>query len=475
MTTTAPVTGPTQTTPAMSPCLPPDARKLIEIANAEGTAQEVNQAREAIASLSPAEKKALFNDLIKNDPKALEKFAHEMVDSASRNGGISLDKQREFFVDIAKNLTGEQLAAVEQAFVKADKGTVNSRSLEELSQAIARHSTSEVKADFIAALAPKAADQTSTDITPKGWVSDSIYKLNLYDPEARAISVVLSSFADAKSLDFGKAMSALEGKSTLEAVINASMMPTYRIKPSGAEESKFDLKQFEALSKIMEGSKNTIHQASFIKATGAILPDISDKNSRAQIANAMSRIFDRDTVGIISVLAAAERGGGDTFANYAEVMLKDVKGGELQLNTQIKNFVNSRPLNGPSHSTMDLFTKMPDSTMAKDRAMDFGYMLGSVSKAFSNINAGIDRKRELAAAIFNDVLGPFASAAKVTGANTGAFLLADAIYKNEKDLAMAFMNEVLQKGQDKILPEYIVSATILGHIEDGMGLVGGQS
>jgi hypothetical protein len=453
-------------------------------------AKEVNNAIDAIAKLNATEAKQVFDQLAadgkKNGKDYFQSLAHEMVDTGWRGGGVSLKNRERFFKDVAEKLSGPQLASLEKAFATADKSDINARSIDELSKAIATFSDGKIKADYIKALAPTAVDQKDA--------SSGHTSYNNFDPEARSISTVLAGFKSPNAAGFPESLAAIKKEpGAYDAVINASMKPTEKYNAFAQTYLKsYDTTQFQAIAKLMEASGSSLDKAQFIKSAGNILPKVENAKDRESIALAMKSVIDSDVVGVISKLAgSSEVLGGDALANYSRVMLEDVKNykdpktgktlnGEQLLNEQIKSFISSSPkdtegLKSESKkTTWQLFQQGGQpSPEAQERAQALGFLVGSVAKGLKNINADIDKKRELASAVFNDILGPLAGLVKGgMGANTASLLIADALFKNKEvninKVLAAIFSPATESGD---LDQLVINKLLLGNMEDGAGLV----
>ncbi len=437
--------------------------KISEIVKNGADAKEVNEAIYAISGpkdsscpnpggfkgLSQSDKRKLIDQLVSENK--LDKFMHEMVDSATFGGGISRENRIDFFNDMAANLNGKQLAAMQQSLVKADKAFVNARSNQEFSDSIASHCKNEqIKVEFIKELAPLAADQKKYKSENDGYIRS--LKDNLYDPEARAISTVLSSFKTGDSYNFVEAYNAIQNVKVngvsvaLSSVINASLKPVL----NETQPVEYNTHQFEKISKLLSQSNNLEDKVAFSIEAGSVLGNIGDwsASAKAKITEATLKVILSDTARIIDRMRSADGNGKAAFPNLVKSMVQDVEGGEKTLNELVKSFMTSAPKDG-SLNTVKLFdSKSTDPKQIeamKIRAQSLGYIVGSVSKAFDNINAEIAKKKEIAVAIFNDILGPLASVTGTSVSNTFSLILGDALFKDAKSLANGILDQIIKK------------------------------
>ncbi len=452
---------------AMSPCPPPTPFQKIGSAAVAGDAATVNSAIESFKNLDTTDTRALFDELIK-DPKTLDKFAHEMVDSGTFGGGISLDKQRAFFANIAKKLTGDQLAKVEQAFAKADSPEVSLRSVEELSKAVSTHALPLDKAAYVAALAPLASDQTQFNGT--GW--NAAGTTFLVDPEARAIARVMSEWQKPNTdPNFAIAMKAISPNASqddkaFDSVVQAAAGMQYNSVTKRVENIKLENLTSE-LSNVVaslngsfsyQGGRGSVaaadvkanfvisssllfNHANFVK-NDVRVPQFFDVENAKAIAN----VINSDEVGVITTLSqGSDYVLGTALREYAQVMISDVKDGKKTLEKQMTAFLSDEGPDGKNTLEILKSSVTPDGKLtafAEQRGRAFGYLAGAISAGFEEVADNKAEQAKLIAAFLNDVLG----AAKIPGANVTSALVEMALTEGRDNPARAMVEAMLPKG-----------------------------
>jgi hypothetical protein len=419
-----------------------NARKSIDIANSNGDAKSVNEAREKIAKLSSEQAQALFDDLIRNDPKALDKFAHEMVDSATFRGGISIDKQKDFFADIAGKLTGKQLAAVEQAFSKADGVTANLRSIEELSVAISKNASPAEKAEYIGQLAEHVTSQKIYAVANYGYSMD---------PEARSIGIILAGWKDPKDVSFTQAIQAVSPDGTATDVMNSVLrssvglrkfdtspmmqqgLPNYLDAIISKISSLDSSPLYTSNVKDIKTGKNIEVSASSIKANtfasasqllrasgyGFKNPISIEDEIQKSIACSIGKLIDSDPVGVMEKLSNIDGIAATAMSDYTDIMISIGEKGKDILVKQIALFMSGGPESQKSKiDSLDFmarglivekgkdgqtFTKLSDQAIVRANAL--GYFLGGISAGFSKHVDNKKKEAEMIGALLNDVLG----------------------------------------------------------------------
>jgi len=116
----------------------------------------------------------------------LDRVADEVMDGDwFGNGGLSGDERRAFLSDMAGKLDGDSLAALSDAFARADNGGFDS--VTELGDAVATHAAPQTKVDYIAAM-KNGVDDASQSSYGLGYSGTQ-----LQDAEATAVGDVLAS------------------------------------------------------------------------------------------------------------------------------------------------------------------------------------------------------------------------------------------------------------------------------------------
>jgi len=87
----------------------------------------------------------------------LDRIAHAVMGGDEfGHGGLSSDERLAFFADMAGKLDGQSLAALGNAFARADTGGFDP--VTEIGQAIATHAAPQTRIDYIAAMKPQLDD-----------------------------------------------------------------------------------------------------------------------------------------------------------------------------------------------------------------------------------------------------------------------------------------------------------------------------
>jgi hypothetical protein len=426
-------------------------------------AKEVNKALDSIESLSQSDKRKLVDQLISE--KKLDKLMNEVVDSSTFGGGVSRENRIDFFNDMAANLNGKQLKEIQQSLRKADKDAINARSNEEFSNAIAVFCTNEqVKIEYIKELSPTASNQKdfkNQDDSPK--------EKNLYDPEARSIAIVLSSFKKVENSD--KALIEIQKSGNMESIINASVNPIHRYGASKSSSDgyiEYDVSCYNKITDLVSKSDSLRIKVDFLKVAGDFIPK---SGCGPYIALGMEKIIKSDPVGVMYQLGTSdELNKGQTFSNFARVMIEKIPGGPEKLNDIITAFISAKPKDNSQKSWELFLNPQQNPELANRRAMVVGYMVGSISKAFTEINMDEAKKREYASAVFNDILGPLTSFLKVTGSNTSSVVLADSLFKDRADTSSEILNMFFGDKPDDgdIGKTLLIPAEIWGMIQTGV-------
>lgn len=451
----------------MSPCLPQTPLQRIGSAAAAGDAATVNAAIESFKNLDAPDTRALFDELIK-DPKMLDKFAHEMVDSGTLNGGISVDKQRSFFANIATKLTGAQLAKVEQAFAKADSAEVNLRSVEELSKAVSAQALPADKAAFVAALVPRAANQAQVKGT--GWDADGT--TFLVDPEARAIARVMSEWQKPNSdPNFAQAMKAISPNATQDdkafnSVVQAAAGMQYDSLTNKVANGRLE-NLTSKLSNVVaslngsfsyQGGRGSVAaadlKANFVISSSLLFNHANFVKNDFQIpksfdvenAKAIANVINSDEVGVITTLSqGSDYVLGTALREYAQVMISDVKDGKKTLENQMTAFLSDEGPDGKNTLEILKSSVTPDGKLtafAEQRGRAFGYLAGAISAGFEEVADNKAEQAKMIAAFLNDVLG----FAKIPGANVTSANVEMALTKGRDNPARAMVEAMLPKG-----------------------------
>ncbi len=200
---------PTSTAPAGGWTPPPEAKAKIDTAvmnitkllNSDGifnyvSADDVAKAANILAGLDAASADAVVDKL--SEKGLLSTFAQEAVDSSMVGGGLSKSDRATLFANMAKQLDGQTLAAVEQAFSATSEGSAGFDRVSELSQAVATHATSAAKVDFVKQLATHSTN-TSAQRTNSYGLGYNFTDERIGDPEALAIATVIGSMQNAPS------------------------------------------------------------------------------------------------------------------------------------------------------------------------------------------------------------------------------------------------------------------------------------
>lgn len=351
--------------------------------------------------LTPAERDAVVSQLSDSDLKSLA----GNVDHGGIGGiqGLSSDEKKDVFNTLAGSLSGPQLARVSQAF--HDPGEVAA-----LAQSVATFSSNATKAEFVAAMAGKVADQKTGD-TSTPFLSGTT-TTQLGDPDAKAVGTVLASLKG-DGANFDKAVGSLSD-SQLEAVVKSSAgqtMTTVSGYGGGASVTNtYDPKTLTGLIDAAATAGDPAVKARVFAAGGREVSEIAgssslfnpnptaDKSAQS-VADSLTRVMQSDTTGVTRQLEVNDR-SGIGLAGYTQQELRTEAGQKT-----LGGFVATLQT-GPNHNqspTAYIEQKTPNGEYAN--AHSLGYMSGAIQAGIGKLQASNKEKADMIGNIFSTVVG----------------------------------------------------------------------
>ena len=152
------------TAPAVRDDVAQRADRVEALINSDGvfsyaTASEVRQAADVIFGGDARTADGVIDELARRG--TLDDFAAEVMDGNVVGGGLSVTDRQRLMANFARNLDGDSLAKVSDAFAATHARSGGHQSVAELGQAIGTHATPGAKLDYLTAQAPKTTDKPS--------------------------------------------------------------------------------------------------------------------------------------------------------------------------------------------------------------------------------------------------------------------------------------------------------------------------
>ena len=162
---------------------------------------------------------------------ALDTFAAEVMDGSWVGGGLSVTQRQELFKQMARQLDGDTLARVSDAFASTEAISGGHRPVAELGRMVGIHASQAAKLDYLAAQAPKTTDKPSFDRMP--GLNDEVFHS---DAEALAAAHVVGSLRDSPAGAEAAFRTLDASPGAIEAVVTASAQyeTTFASGPMGA-------------------------------------------------------------------------------------------------------------------------------------------------------------------------------------------------------------------------------------------------
>ncbi|MEM6265955.1 MAG: hypothetical protein AAF707_00390 [Pseudomonadota bacterium] len=364
-------------------------------------------------ALTPSQRQEVIEGLSDDD---LQKLAGEIMQTRPLIGGLSSGERQELFTDLARGLDGTQLARVAEAFATTGGDSDGFTPIGELAAAVATHSGTQQKLDFIAELAPLTTDSTSFSSTGIGY-SNSTYA----DAQANAVGTVIASM---RGQAVTQALNILDD-AQLQAVIDTSVqanMSTASASGGIAASMSWDTSGYEgimeavATARTVGGSSpiDSVEQrARVFDAAGNALAEIDDtstiiggltvigkSDTMAAVTQGMTEVLESDTTGIVSELAYDQRfDEGNAMTAYSKAMLQsgqEQELGEIMGRLQFGNNLNENPI-----ARLEAQVDVGNGGTINANAGTLGYFVGSVHAATRQVSSDIAEQQ----ALVSDVLG----------------------------------------------------------------------
>ena len=292
-------------------------------------ADDVKAVQDIVGGLSKADANAVMQQMSDDE---LRHLAGEVSDTSWIAGGLNRDEKAAFFDTMAKQLDGEQLARLSQAFDRSQQGSGvgkldSADDVAMLGAAVGRHASTQTKLDFIKAISANGAltDQKSVDGFHMGGSMSQ-----LSDPQARSVAEVIASMDKSPTA----ARRALETLTTdqLNAVVKAAADPTMFNSASQAGSSvtmHYDTATFQKLMEVAGKTGNADLKARVFAAGAEVLKEAESGNlftpvlaDTAAMRKGMHSLLMSDVNGVIGELASnQETRDGSALATYAKSAL----------------------------------------------------------------------------------------------------------------------------------------------------------
>lgn len=411
-------------------------------------ANEVVRANDILVGLDPTTADAVVDELDRRG--LLDKFMSEMVDSSNVGGGVSADNRRTILSNFAKMLDGDSLVKVERALFNAREGTDKVQWINELSQAIATHSSNQAKLDFVEGMGQYTTDN-SDHWSRDTYFGGSSYRVFEGDVDALAVANVLGSMENAGTYR-DQALASLTD-SQFKAVVNASIQSESNT-TSGMGSSHtsltYDTTAFTALANTVAASDNVSRKAEFMEYGGIALQAVRDGGSLiggvssldkdetvAAMLDGMTAVMDSDTSGIVQELATqADNKFGNGLASYAKSMLESGEAGREKLAEQLNAIKYGNDGTGNVHDRLAQENQYGDRPVAAA----LGYFSGAVWAGAESIS----NDKQAQADLITDVLVTAVSLHPATAVSAeGIKHLVNAAVQNDANLGEAMYQSVL--------------------------------
>lgn len=367
------------------------------------TSNDVKAAVDALKGLNSADSSAALAQL---SDAELSHLAAEINDGSWFGlGGTSQGAKTDFFNEMARDLDGEQLERLAQAFDRTtgpqtagDRlGAVDDIAL--LARAVATHASDATKVDFIRRLAGSSTDQLRVRTMNEDRV---------YDPQARAIAEVLGG------LQHNPAAAELAFESLrpeqVREVLNAATREVQHFAfafGGGSSVTLADASTFDAVMTAASRIGDADTKARIFDEGVAELKDLESRglHEAAEVArNGLTRLLMSDTNGVMRELAYnKETFDGSVLAYYAKSMLNAGEAARLgEIQAQI--------LTGNQRDTADpvaRFEEVSSTASGQDRYFNAevaGYFAGAVTSAARSITDDARQQAELLTAVFKSAL-----------------------------------------------------------------------
>ncbi len=375
----------------------------------------------------------------------LDKIAQEFTDDKVMGlGGLTVAERSTFFNDMARKLDGEGLKTLSDSFARTDDNSGGYSDVVALGQAVATHASSDVKVDYVQAMADSATDRP--DYSSAGFGGSTS---RTGDAEAAAIGEVLGGLQGnpaAAQEAFGSLTDA-----QLQAVMSASIDETVnysshavtasmdgkvagQILASASQISNPDLK-----ARIFDAGAETLNHIN--EDFGFPVVAIGDTDAANTLANGLTHLLDTDTTGIMRELAYNQSTmDGTGFSAYAKHLLntdQEAVLGEQMARLQLGNDLSQDPI-----ARFEDTTTLASGAQRYENAGTLGYFVGGVYSATESISDDVATQREMTTNVLNTALatvtlgvGPATAGAISVGRNWVATAIDAAITDPGADAA----------------------------------------
>ena len=373
-------------------------------------ADDVKAVQDIVGGLSKADANAVMQQMSDDE---LRHLAGEVSDTSWIAGGLNRDEKAAFFDTMAKQLDGEQLARLSQAFDRSQQGSGvgkldSADDVAMLGAAVGRHASTQTKLDFIKAISANGAltDQKSVDGFHMGGSMSQ-----LSDPQARSVAEVIASMDKSPTA----ARKALETLTTdqLNAVVKAAADPTMFNSASQAGSSvtmHYDTATFQKLMEVAGKTGNADLKARVFAAGAEVLKEAESGNlftpvlaDTAAMRKGMDSLLMSDVNGVIGELASnQETRDGSALATYAKSALNAKEFdqlAEVQVRLSLGNDLKGDPV-----AQFGTATKAADGTDRYLNAERLGYFAGAMNAATKSISGDAAQQAELTTAVLKSGL-----------------------------------------------------------------------
>lgn len=325
--------------------------------------------------------------------------------------GLSESERKDLFNDLARDAGGAELARLSEAL--EGRGDV-----EALGRSVADYATPQAKVEYIEALAARTTNNDSDTHTGFGS-STSTYG----SPEAVAVGNVLASLRGA---NFDAAVGKLDA-AQLDAVVRAASRETLTttVSPGGAASSvSHDTAPLAAILDAAATGGDPAVKSRLFRAGAGVLggldgslftPDVTASTERPRLADALTRLLQSDTTGVVDRLATDEL-SGRSLAAYAKAMVKEGRIESLgQLMAKLQHGNDLSEPDAAKYISQTRTNSMGQEYYAN--AQSLGYFSGAVQAGINTIISDRKAQADAIGNLFTSAL--FAASAAVPGAHVG--------------------------------------------------------
>ena len=378
---------------------------------------DVNAVAAKLKELSPEDANAVIARM--RESGQLDTLASEGIDGTwFGNGGYSAEERRELFNALAGKLSGDNLAAVSNAFEKAGSGEEGFNLAGEFGAAVASHAPADAKVAFIKALSGETADGKGlTGITMGGSWERKV------DGDAAAVATVLGSLRGSQAEAAFDHL--VQYPDQLKAVMSTGIDQTNMFSENGVMTS-FDTARFRGVIDAAASISDPDLKARVFDAGAQQLKVIRDTpsvsvgansvdrdDSLNEVRDSLTRLIDSNTTGIVRELTFnRETLDGSSLAAYTQVMFdtgQADKLGEQLTRMQFGNDVKTNPQDPVARLNESVTV---DGETRRPNASALGYYVGAVEAG-----AGADAKDTKATQ--DNVTAMLKSMNAIVGAFTG--------------------------------------------------------